>query len=142
MLSLHGVLEDGLELFWRLTLAELGADAGSQFQGFERKGNGGIGAEVQGASTLQRAALHDDHDLDWGLGFGARCKLRNESTATEVGRRAFGYQNFGGESQHLIDGQSAFDDEFVALVRQGASCCVKGLRAEIEDQDTHDTFDA
>jgi Bacterial regulatory proteins, luxR family len=42
----------------------------------------------------------------------------------------------------LIDGQAAFRDEFVALSRQGASCCVKGLRAEIEDQDTHDTFDA
>ena len=42
----------------------------------------------------------------------------------------------------MIDGQSAFGEDFVALSRQGASCGVKGLRAEIEDQDTHHVFDA
>src|ERR1700721_2874258 len=142
MLSLHGVLEHGLKLFLRFTLAELGSNSGDKLRRFERKGNGGIGAKVQSASTLERASFDEDHDVERGLGVWARFKLRHESAATEVGRGDLGYQNFGGKSQHLIDGQSAFGDEFVALSRQRASCGVKGLREEIEDQDTHHVFDA
>src|ERR1700724_2059458 len=142
MLSLHGVLEHGLEFFLRLALAELGSDGGDKLQRVEREGNGGVGAEVQGASTLQRASFDEDHDVERGLGFWPRFKLRDESTATEVGRGDFGNQNFGGKSEHLLDGQPAFRDDFVALSRQGVGCRVNRLLAEIENQDTHQVFDA
>src|SRR5229473_1711482 len=59
MLSLHGVLEHGLELFLRLAFPELRPDPGGKFHRFEGKRNHVIGAEVQGASTLHGSALND-----------------------------------------------------------------------------------
>src|SRR6266567_5552420 len=61
MFSLHGVFEHGLELFLRLTLAELRSDPGGKFQRFEGKRDDVIGAEVQGASALDSAALNNHH---------------------------------------------------------------------------------
>jgi hypothetical protein len=64
MLSLHGVLEHGLELFLRLAFPELRSDPGGKFHRFEGKRNHVIGAEVQGAGALHGAALNDHHDLE------------------------------------------------------------------------------
>jgi len=52
MLTLHGIFEHGVELFLRFTLAELGSDLAANSVGSKRKGDGVIGAEVQGASAL------------------------------------------------------------------------------------------
>src|SRR4029077_9851480 len=64
------------------------------------------------------------------------------AAATKVGRSSFGDQYFGRESQNLVDGQRSFCGDFVALPRQGAGYCVERLLAEIENQDTHQVFDA
>src|SRR5216684_4797609 len=64
MLSLHGVLEHGLELFLRLAFPELRSDPGGKFHCFEGKRNYVIGAEVQGAGALHGATLNDHHDLE------------------------------------------------------------------------------
>src|SRR6266478_1750977 len=115
MLSLHGVLEQGLELFLWLTLAELRPNPGGKFHRFEGKRDYVIGAEIQGASTLHGAALNDHHDLERQLRLRAGLELGDQSTAAQVRRRCFGDQHFGRQCLDLVDGQAVMCSDVIPL---------------------------
>jgi hypothetical protein len=113
------VLEHGLEFFFGLTLADLGADSGGEFNGFEREGDNVIGAEIQGACALQRAALNDHDNFERRLCGGERFELSNEAATAQVGRRGFGDQNVRREREDFVHGEGSFGVDLVALPGEG-----------------------
>src|SRR5262249_43768634 len=118
VLSLHGVLQHGLQFFFRLARANLRADSRRKLHSVKRKGDDVVRAQVESASTLQSPASDQNEDFQ-KPGIWTRFQLRDQAAASQVRGRGLGQQDFGRESQDPVDGQTVFARDFVALAGQG-----------------------
>ncbi len=108
------IFQLGFEFELWLSLAKLCPDFRHEFQPFKRKGDDVVSAQVQGAGPFERATVNDHHNPESSR-IGTCLDLADHTAATEVGWRCFGDQDFRGESENLINHQTAACGDFIAL---------------------------
>lgn len=113
--ALHGVLEHGAKFFFGPAVAKLSANARSEFDGIERKGDNVVGAEIESAGAFESVALDDHDNLRSGLGAGAGVELGDKAAAGKVGRGGFGDEEVRRSGENLIDRKAVLRCELVAL---------------------------
>src|SRR5579864_8995195 len=137
LFALHGVLEHRLKFFFGAALAELRANARGKFDGFKGKRKDVVSAKIESAGTFESVTPDDHDDFDGGGGFGLGLELRDKAAAAQVRGKGFGDQDFWGEGEDAIDGETIFCSDFVTLAREGCIHCVKRIAGEIQEKNTH-----
>src|SRR5260370_6568978 len=111
LFSLQCVFQLCFELDLWLPLTKLSPDFRREFQGFKWKGDDVVGAQVQPASTFERSAVNNHHNLKSSR-IGACLDLADQTATGNVGWCCLRDQEFRGECENLLDSEAALCIDF------------------------------